>query len=146
MPQRGHTAGFPDGQMTVTTPGLVEAECGPDKREDHSDFTFEGTEIVDDHPVMRAGAPAAWCWNAPADTFHFCGEAGTPGEARELVIGENPGSSRARSRHGRARWHPAADAGTAGPLQPTLRILVYTSLKEDSYARRALRARARGVI
>ncbi len=90
---------------------------------------------------MRAGL--AMVLERSAD-LSLCGEAGTPGEARELVISKIPALLVLDLVMGGRDGIPLLTELLA--LQPTLRILVYTSLKEDSYARRALRAGAWGYL
>lgn len=97
--------------------------------------------VIDDHPVVRAGLRLLFDGDA---RFAVCGEAGSVAEAQRLVGESKP-------------EFVVLDLVLGGRdgaeliedllvLEPALKILVYSSQPEQPWARRALRAGARGYV
>ncbi|MGH8046585.1 MAG: response regulator [Chthoniobacterales bacterium] len=97
--------------------------------------------LVDDHPVMRAGL-AMMLDRAPE--FSLAGEAGTAAESRELIAKLHPNLVVLDLMLGGRDGVPLIAELLA--LHPPARILVYSSLDETTYARRALRVGAFGYL
>jgi DNA-binding NarL/FixJ family response regulator len=97
--------------------------------------------LVDDHPVMRAGL-SMMLERSPE--FSLAGEAGNGAEARELITSLQPDMVVLDLVLGGRDGLPLISELLA--LRPEARVLVYSSLDENVYARRALRAGALGYL
>lgn len=97
--------------------------------------------LVDDHPVMRAGLAMML---ERRREFSLIGEAGNAGEARELMERRRPDLVMLDLVLGGRDGVPLV--GELLALHPSARILVYSSLDENVYARRSLRAGAFGYL
>jgi DNA-binding NarL/FixJ family response regulator len=97
--------------------------------------------LVDDHPVMRAGLALMLSDSAE---LSLVAEAGRPAEACELAAKHSPDLIVLDLMLGGRDGVPLV--GELLALHPAARILVYSSLDENIYARRALRAGAFGYL
>jgi DNA-binding NarL/FixJ family response regulator len=97
--------------------------------------------LVDDHPVSRMGLRFLLDGREP---FHVCGEAGDVISARRLAAELRPDfivlDLRLGGRDGAELVEDLLE------VHPRARILIFSSLDEMTYARRTLRAGARGYV
>ncbi len=97
--------------------------------------------LVDDHPVARAGLRLLL---ERHEMFRVCGEASEPREARRLAEELQPDFIVLDLRlGGRDGIELVEDISAA---QPAAQILIFSSLNEEHYAKRALRAGAHGFV
>ena len=97
--------------------------------------------IVDDHPVLRMGLSVTL---EHAEGFMVCGEAETPAAAREAVERLLPDAAVVDlSLGGRDGIDLIEDLMV---IHPPMLLLVYSRMDELLYAKRALRAGARGYL